>query len=96
MAQTTVYTCDICKKSKSSEDLLPLKVDTGAYNGVSIAGFRGSTVLKVEICKDCLKKKGFIVESKKEEEQQHAKQNKKTLEEKIYEILEDMGVAFQE
>jgi len=96
MAQTTVYTCDICKKSKSYEDLLKIEVTAGSYNGVKIAGFSGSTVLKVEICTECLKKKGFIVESKKEEEEQHAKQNKKTLEDKIYEILGDMGVAFQE
>lgn len=96
MAQTTVYTCDICKQSKSSEDLLKLEITAGSYQGLKIAGCSGSKTLKVEICKDCLKKKGFIVESKKEEEELHAKQNVKTLEEKIYEILEDMGVAFQE
>jgi len=96
MAQTTVYTCDICKKSKSFEDLLKLEVTAGSYNGVKIAGFSGSTVLKVEICTECLKKKGFIVDFKEETKEQDAKQNKKTLEEKIYEILEDMGVAFQE
>ena len=50
----------------------------------------------IEICPDCLKKKGFVVEAKKENEEQVATQNKKTLEDKIYEILEDMGVAFQE
>ncbi|PXV88389.1 hypothetical protein C8E03_108116 [Lachnotalea glycerini] len=96
MAQTTVYTCDICKQSKSNDDLLKIKVTAGTYRGVRIAGFTGATTLEVDICKECLKKKGFVVESKKEEEEQDAKKNQKTLEDKLYDILEDMGVAFQE
>lgn len=94
MAETTVYTCDICKQSKSRDDLAKITVkadgikfcDTG-YNGI-----------KIDICPDCLKRKGFVVKEKptKEEIETLKKQNKATLEDKIYEILEDMGVAFQE
>lgn len=91
--QTTVYTCDICKQSKSREDLAKIEVKT---EGITIKGVNRYSGLMIEICPDCLKKKGFVVEAKKEDEEQVATQNKKTLEDKIYEILEDMGVAFQE
>lgn len=50
----------------------------------------------IDVCPDCLKRKGFIVECKKEDTDQAAMQNKQTLEEKVYEFLSDMGVAFVE
>ncbi|OYP38089.1 hypothetical protein CG709_05640 [Lachnotalea glycerini] len=96
MAQTTVYTCDICKQSKSNDDLLKIKVTAGTYRGVRIAGFTGATTLEVDICKECLKKKGFVVESKKEEEEPDAKKNQKTPEEKRHENKEERGGADQE
>ena len=92
MAQTTVYTCDICKQSKDRNDLSKIEVKT---EGIRIKYDRYSP-MKIDICKDCLKRKGFIVEAKDDEKEQAEKQNSKTLEDKIYEILEDMGVAFVE
>lgn len=94
MAQTTVFTCDICKQSKSKDDL--------AKNNVKSEGIRmkgvGYNGINIDICPDCLKRKGFVVEVKNEEaEQEQAEaRNRATLEDKIYEILSDMGVLFEE
>ena len=94
MAQTTVFTCDICKQSKSKDDLakITIKSDGIRMKGV---GYNGITV---DICPDCLKKKGFCVETKStdEENEQVGMQNRATLEDKFYEILADMGVLFEE
>ncbi|MBR2474813.1 MAG: hypothetical protein IKB51_07305 [Clostridia bacterium] len=50
--------------------------------------------LKIEV--KGLKKKGFVIEYHSDEEGKQAEaQNKVTLEDKIYEILSDMGVVFQ-
>ncbi len=93
MAQTTVYTCDICKQSKSINDLAKIEVKT---EGITIKDCDRYRTLKIDICKNCLKKKGFLVEPKDEELEQAKMQNKATLEDKLYEILEDLGVAFTE
>ncbi|RGC31510.1 hypothetical protein DWX41_11845 [Hungatella hathewayi] len=94
MARTEVYTCDICKQSKSKDDLAKITVRS---EGIRIKGV-GYNGITIDICPDCLKKKGFVVEEKltKEEQELDEKQNKATLEDKIYEILEDMGVVFEE
>lgn len=91
MAKTMVHTCDICKQSKSANDLAHITVRT---EGIKIkeSNYKG---IEIDICSDCLKKKGFIVETKTEEELQQANaKNSITLEDKIYEILQDLGVAF--
>ena len=93
MARTEVFTCDICKKSKSAGDLAKIIIKS---EGIRIK-YVDHNGLKIDICPDCLKGKGFVVEHKNDEELNDAKkQNKATLEDKIYEILEDMGVAFCE
>lgn len=92
MAQTTVYTCDICKQSKSKDDLAKITVKS---EGIHMKGV-GYSGIVIDICNDCLKKKGFVVELKKTEEEQAQMQNKATLEDKIYDILSDMGVVFAE
>lgn len=95
MAQTTVFTCDICKKSKGEKDLAKIKVNV---EGIRIKGCDRYNPLVIDICKDCLKEKGFIVEPKIDdaENEQTAGRNKMSLEDKLYDILEDMGVAFTE
>lgn len=95
MAQTTVYTCDICKGSKDRNDLAKIEVKV---EGLRIKGVDRYTSLKTDICKECLRKKGFVVEPKvdDEENQQTEGRNRLTLEDKIYNILEDLGVAFAE
>lgn len=93
MAQTTVYTCDICKQSKDWSSLSKIEVKT---EGIRIKGADRYNSLKIDICKDCLKRKGFAVEPKDEDKEQVAAQNRVTLEDKLYDILEDLGVAFAE
>ena len=58
-------------------------------------GYKG---ISIDVCPDCLKKKGFVVEQKETEQEndQTAMQNKTTLEDKIYDFLRDMGVLFEE
>lgn len=92
MAQTTVYTCDICKQSKGKDDLAKISVST---EGIRMK--MNFYTLKIDICSDCLKKKGFVVEHKNEEELKQAQEkNKISLEDKIYDFLSDMGVVFHE
>ena len=88
--QTTNYICDMCKTSKSKEDLCQMRVTT---NGLKIKEGGYYNELNVDICKDCLEKKGFIINKKPEEV---AKKNSKTLESKLIEILDDLGVQFYE
>lgn len=89
---TEVYTCDICKQSRGKDDLAKISIKSegirmkgGGYNGITI-----------DVCPDCLKRKGFVVECKKEEEEYAAVQNKETLEDRLYDFLSDMGVVFEE
>ena len=94
MATTQVYTCDICKNSKSKDGLAMLEI---RCNGIHIKDSDSYGGIRIDICADCLKKKGFVVEHKTREEMENAaNQNKVTLEDKVYDILEDMGVAFVE
>lgn len=90
MAQTTVFTCDICKQSKSKNDLAKITVKS---EGIRMKGV-GYSGINIDVCPDCLKKKGFVVEKKETEQEndQTAMQNKATLEDKIYDFLRDMGV----
>lgn len=94
MAQTTVFTCDICKQSKSKNDLAKITVKS---EGIRMKGV-GYSGINIDVCPDCLKKKGFVVEKKETEQEndQTAMQNKATLEDKIYDFLRDMGVLFEE
>lgn len=90
--ETTVYTCDLCKKSKSQSDLSFIRVSTS--RGIMLKA--GST--GIDICKDCLKNKGFVVESTGDykEDGKTAQANSKNLESKLLDILEELGVSFYE
>lgn len=90
--RTEVYTCDICKQSKGGDDLAKINIKS---DGIRMKGV-GYNGITIDVCPDCLKRKGFVVEYKKEEEEQAAMQNKQTLEDRLYEFLSDMGVVFEE
>lgn len=92
--QTTNYICDVCKTSKSKEDLCQMRVTT---QGLKIKEGSYYNELNVDICKNCLEKKGFIINPKPEEtEEDIKKKNSQVLENKLIEILEDLGVQFYE
>nr|DAJ03602.1 MAG TPA: spire-like protein [Caudoviricetes sp.] len=90
--RTEVYTCDICKQSKGRDDLAKITIKS---EGIRMKGV-GYNGIMVDICPDCLKKKGFIVEFKEEDMEPALMQNKQTLEDKVFEILSDLGVVFEE
>ena len=94
MSETMVYTCDICKKSKSKDDLARITVKADGIRMKNV-GYSG---IKIDICPECLKRKGFVVDfpENKEEQEQATLKNKATLEDKIYDFLVDMCVAFTE
>lgn len=90
MAKTTVYTCDVCKQNKNKSDLTQIEVTT---DSTRIESFSKYNPLKIDICKECLKEKGFSVENKNE---QAHEQNKEILRNKMIDILREIGVAFIE
>lgn len=90
--KTEVYTCDICKQSKSCNDLCSLDIQT---RGITLSQNKYAPHKHFDICKDCLKKRGFVVEAASHDEAEEGdKKNDKLLESKILDILEDLGVAF--
>lgn len=92
--KTTNYICDMCKTSKSEEDLCQMRVST---KGIRIKEGGYYNELNVDICKECLEKKGFVINKKSEESTEEIeKKNSKTLESKLIEILDDLGVQFYE
>lgn len=92
--KTTNYICDICKTSKSEEDLCQMRVST---KGIRIKEGGYYNELNVDICKECLEKKGFVINKRLgETEEEIEKKNSKTLESKLIEILDDLGVQFYE
>lgn len=92
--KTTNYICDVCKTSKSKEDLCQMRVTT---EGLKIKEGGYYQELNVDVCKDCLQKKGFIINPKPEEtEDDIKKKNSQVLENKLIDILNDLGVQFYE
>jgi hypothetical protein len=84
-----VYVCDRCKKeSEDLDNFTHLSVKT---NGIHIKGCDNFSQTEYEICKDCLKEIGFAVEGGYDE---IATANRQTLDEKITDILLDLGVVF--
>lgn len=94
--KTTTYICDVCKKSVSEMELIPIEVNVENICFESTNGYRRRKA-KLEICKDCLRKKGFVIEPvTKDTEEEISVKNTKTLEAKIIDMLYDLGVAFHE
>lgn len=94
MARTEVYTCDICKQSKSKGDLASINVRSEGIR-IKSGGYGG---IQIDVCQECLNKKGFVVEVKetREEDDQVLMRNENNLRDKIYDFLSDMGVVFEE
>lgn len=91
-----VHTCDICKQEKSDRELAKLEIRSAGGINIKDANDYLSTGHILDICSDCLKKYGFDVEPKRNEEHKdQAERNRKTLEDKILDILSDLGVSFE-
>ena len=96
---TKTFICDDCKASKAEEDLFTLNLSIEKSEKSSRYLKCGSC--KRDVCKDCLKKHGILTEAdpndiaaKKEE--QAANEKKCSVENKLVELLEYLGVAFTE
>lgn len=88
--ETITHICDICKQSKSKEELARLEVRSSGLEFLD----RYST-LKFDICKSCLEKKNFIVNQREDKSLKDIQtQNQSNLEDKIIDILSDLGVQF--
>ncbi|HEX3026392.1 MAG TPA: hypothetical protein VHR42_04090 [Clostridia bacterium] len=92
---TKTFICDKCKKSVGETELYSVEVElnrpTGGYSSRMHSAHK-------DICKECLKTLGIIVdapEDAKEREKQTSK-NQKTFENRICNFLSDLGVLFEE
>ena len=92
--KTTTYICDKCKKSVGAEDLIEIKFSANLIKKPN--GYHSSQLINKDICKKCLEEKGLIIDFNEEKYEQDLKKNEKTIEDKILEFLEDLGVVFQE
>ncbi len=92
---TKTFICDKCNKSVGENELIPVKVEIVLPPKKGSSYSRTATAKK-ELCKDCLVKEGIIYEIPEDEKQAVETQvkNVKTLETKLIEILEDLGVCF--
>lgn len=88
--ETITHICDICKQSKGKEELARLEVRSSGLEFLD----RYATK-KVDICKACLEKKNFIVNNREDKTRNEIKNiNNKNLEDKLIDILSDLGVQF--
>ena len=90
--ETITHICDICKQSKGKEELARLEIRSSGLEFLD-----RYTVTKVDICKSCLEKKNFIVNKREDKKLDDIyKINNKNLEDKIIDVLSDLGVQFYE
>lgn len=91
--KTITHICDVCKKSKGENELAGLEVRSG--KGLTFVD--KYQTFYIDICKDCLEKKRFVINRKEgQSDADIQKANGKNLENKIVEILNDLGVQFYE
>ena len=95
--KTTTYICDVCKKSVGEAELF--EVSTSLAVPKQERGYSKTlTSCKKDVCRDCLEKKGIVTAGYgiKDEHELAETKNQKTLESKLIDILEDLGVSFGE
>lgn len=88
--ETITHICDICKQSKGKEELARLEVRSSGLEFLD-----RYSVKKVDVCKTCLEKKNFIVNNREDKTLNEIQNiNNKNLEDKLIDILSDLGVQF--
>jgi hypothetical protein len=92
---TKTYICDVCKKSVGESELYGVSVSITVPKKPDTYSQKLLTINK-DICEECLKNKGIVVDIPEDKKNKISESNKKTLESKLIDILEDLGVAFQE
>jgi len=89
---TTTYICDKCKQSKSKEEIYPIE----AYYTISRPNYTQQRVTaKKDICKQCLESLGLLTEQPTLDTDNIIDRNRQKLEDKLIDILTDLGVLFE-
>ena len=92
---TQTYICDMCNKSVGANELHPISIDIKIHGGNSYGRSLGTKAQ--DVCKSCLEKKGILIVTAANEKQEEKRLvNEKTFEAKFIDLLEDLGVQFQE
>jgi hypothetical protein len=91
---TKTFICDACKKSVGESELFNVSISITVPKQPNTYSQKLVSASK-DICKSCLEKRGIlaIVPGDKSAQEVEAA-NKKTVETKFIDILEDLGVAF--
>ena len=92
--KTVTYICDKCGKSVGETELVSLSFSAQFIKHPN--GYNSSQSAKKDVCKNCLREKGLITEYTKETHDADIQKTEKTMETKLIEFLEDLGVSFQE
>ncbi len=87
------HMCDICKQTKTKEELANLELCQGYGSKIKMISNR----IKLDICPDCLEKRGIVIKKPENQTQEEIYQkNEKTFKEKFIELLNDLDVSFYE
>lgn len=89
------HVCDICKQTKSKDDMVQLEL---MQRSKYTSKFKlMANDIKLDLCQDCLKKKGIIIERSEEQvEEDRLAHNEASFRDKFIELLVDCDVQFYE
>lgn len=91
--KTTVHTCDICRQSKSEEDIIPISI---SYQAKAPNNNYKHTISKSkDICKACLDKRGLLTEFPTENIDETVAKRSKAFDDRFVDLLCDLGVLFE-
>ncbi|HAB66568.1 MAG TPA: hypothetical protein DCE23_04290 [Firmicutes bacterium] len=89
------HVCDICKQTKTKDEMIQMRLSQN--NAYSCKNKIIENDLRLDICPECLKKKGIVFEKTEEQTQKEIyERNEKTFKEKFVELLNDLDVSFYE
>jgi len=91
---TKTYICDVCNKSVGEGELTKVNI---SLEMIPIPNqYKRTVSASRDICKDCLAKKNIFVEVLEGQKADDVvAKNKKTIEDKLIDILEYLGVVFE-
>lgn len=93
---TNTYICDICKKSVGESELFPVHISLTVPKRPNTYSQKLLSYNR-DICKECLEDKGIITERPEGESEQSLQlKNNKTIESKFVELLQELGVIFEQ
>jgi len=93
--KTITYICDKCKQSKSESDIVV--IETTYQISRNSQASRYTARAKKDVCKQCLESAGMLYEMPDNTDVNEAlKKSQKSFEDKLIDLLYDLGVQFQE